>query len=64
MGEKALTAVIQETYIRGISTHSVDDPVQAMRISGISKSDPPDPAGARHRQRRCEPALGATPDPS
>ena len=30
MGEKALTAVIQETYIHGVSTPSADDLVQAM----------------------------------
>jgi transposase-like protein len=29
MAEKALTAVIQETYIQGISTRSVDDLVKA-----------------------------------
>jgi len=38
MAEKALTAVIQEAYVQGISTHSVDDLVKAMGISGISKS--------------------------
>ncbi len=36
--EKALTAVIQEAYVQGISTRSVDDLVQAMGMSGISKS--------------------------
>jgi putative transposase len=30
MAEKALTAVIQEAYIQGISTRSVDDLVKAM----------------------------------
>ncbi len=35
---KALTAVIQEAYIHGVSTRSVDDLVQAMGASGISKS--------------------------
>jgi transposase-like protein len=38
MAEKALTAVIQEAYIQGISTRSVDELVQAMGMSGISKS--------------------------
>ncbi|MFY9289682.1 MAG: IS256 family transposase [Methylorubrum rhodinum] len=38
MAEKALTAVIQEAYIQGISTRSVDDLVQAMGGTGISKS--------------------------
>ena len=37
MAEKALTAVIQEAYIQGISTRSVDDLVQAMGMSGVSK---------------------------
>jgi putative transposase len=38
MAEKALTAVIQEAYIQGISTRSVDDLVKTMGMSGISKS--------------------------
>ncbi|MGO7624356.1 transposase, partial [Rhizobium ruizarguesonis] len=38
MAEKALTAVIQEAYIQGISNRSVDDLVKAMGMSGISKS--------------------------
>src|ERR1700688_112903 len=38
MAEKALTAVIQEAYIQGISTRSVDDLVRAMGTSGISNS--------------------------
>jgi putative transposase len=37
-GEKALAAVIQEAYIQGVSTRSVDELVQAMGMSGISKS--------------------------
>ena len=36
--EKALTAVIQEAYVQGISTRSVDDLVRAMGMEGISKS--------------------------
>ena len=36
--EKALAAVIQEAYIQGISTRSVDDLVKAMGMSGLSKS--------------------------
>ena len=36
--EKALTAVIQEAYVHGISTRAVDDLVKAMGGSGISKS--------------------------
>ena len=38
MAEKALTAVIQEAYIHGVSTRSVDELVQAMGMTGISKS--------------------------
>lgn len=38
MAEKALTAVIQEAYVQGISTRSVDDLVKAMGMGGISKS--------------------------
>jgi transposase-like protein len=38
MAEKALTAVIQEAYVQGVSTRSVDDLVKAMGMSGISKS--------------------------
>src|SRR5471030_1193753 len=38
MAEKALTAVIQEAYVQGVSTRSVDDLVKAMGMTGISKS--------------------------
>src|ERR1700752_3975588 len=38
MAEKALTAVIQEAYVHGISPRSVDDLVQALGCSGVSKS--------------------------
>ena len=38
MAEKALTAVIQEAYIHGVSTRAVDDLVKALGMSGISKS--------------------------
>ena len=38
LAEKALTAVIQEAYVQGISTRSVDDLVRAMGMEGISKS--------------------------
>ena len=37
--EKALTAVIQEAYIHGVSTRAVDDLVRAMGGTGISKSE-------------------------
>src|SRR5438105_9444054 len=36
--EKALAAVIQEAYIQGVSTRSVDELVKAMGMGGISKS--------------------------
>jgi transposase-like protein len=38
MAEKALTAVIQEAYIQGISTRSVDELVKAMGMEGVSKN--------------------------
>jgi putative transposase len=38
MAEKALTAVIQEAYIQGVSTRSVDNLVKALGMEGISKS--------------------------
>src|SRR5499427_3258184 len=38
MAEKALAAVVQEAYVHGVSTRSVDDLVKAMGMSGISKS--------------------------
>src|ERR687896_1006954 len=36
--ERALVAVIQEAWIGGVSTRRVDELVQAMGLSGISKS--------------------------
>jgi putative transposase len=36
--ERALVAVIQEAWVSGVSTRKVDDLVQAMGLSGISKS--------------------------
>jgi len=38
LAEKALTAVVQEAYVQGISTRSVDDLVKALGMTGISKS--------------------------
>lgn len=38
LAEQTQTAVVQEAYIQGISTRSVDDLVKAMGMSGISKS--------------------------
>ncbi len=54
MAEKALTAVIQEAYIQGVSTRSVDDLVKAMGMTGISKSQV---AGCAARSTaRCRPS--------
>ena len=36
--EKALVAVVQEAYLHGVSTRKVDDLVQALGLSGMSKS--------------------------
>lgn len=36
--EKAMTAVIQEACVQGLSTRSVDDLVKAMGMTGVSKS--------------------------
>lgn len=38
MSEKAITAVIQEAYVQGVSTRSVDELVKALGMEGISKS--------------------------
>lgn len=38
--EKALTAVIQEACVQGISTRSVDDLVKALGMSGVSRGAP------------------------
>ena len=36
--ERALSAVVQETYVHGVSTRKVDDLVKALGMTGISKS--------------------------
>jgi putative transposase len=36
--ERALTAVVQEAYVLGVSTRKVDDLVQALGIQGMSRS--------------------------
>jgi hypothetical protein len=38
LAEKGLAAVVQEAYVHGVSTRSVDDLVKAMGMTGISKS--------------------------
>jgi transposase-like protein len=40
VAEKALAAVIQEAYVQGISTRSVDELVKALGMAGISKLIP------------------------
>jgi transposase-like protein len=40
MSEQALTAVVQEAYVQKISTRRVDELVQAMGMTVISKSRP------------------------
>ena len=38
LAERALAAVVQEAYVHGVSTRSVDDLIKAMGMTGISKS--------------------------
>ena len=58
--ERALTAVIQEAYIQGVSTRRVDALVQALGMTGVSKSQVSrlcqelDAVVERFRQRRLE----------
>ena len=46
LSERALTAVIQEAWIGGMSTRKVDDLVQALGMTGISKSQVSELCGA------------------
>ena len=50
--ERALIAVIQEAYVHGISTRSVDDLVKAMGMTGISKSEVSRVCGRDRRTRQ------------
>jgi putative transposase len=61
--EKALTAVIQEAYVQGISTRSVDDLVRAMGLEGVSKSQVTVEGSAfdLRRDRRARPRLPRPP---
>jgi putative transposase len=58
--EQALVAVVQEAYVQGISTRKVDDLVQALGMTGISKSQVSrlcaalDAEVQRFRERRLE----------
>src|SRR4029450_13893215 len=38
-GERALAAVVQESYVHGVSTRKVDDLMKALGLDGISKSE-------------------------
>ena len=38
LAETALTAVVQEAYVHGVSTRSFDDVLQTMGRSGVSKN--------------------------
>ena len=58
--ERALAAVVQEAYIQGVSTRRVDELVQALGMTGISKSQVSrvcqelDAEGERFRARRLD----------
>ena len=54
VAEKALTAVIQEAYVQGISTRSDDELVKALGMAGISKSR--SAACARRSTSACAPS--------
>ena len=38
LAEKAIAAVVQEAYVHGVSTRSVDDLVRALGMDGVSRS--------------------------
>src|SRR5512144_2795709 len=46
LSERALTAVIQEAWVGGMSTRKVDELVQALGMTGISKSQLSELCGA------------------
>jgi putative transposase len=54
MAEKALTAVIQEAYIQGISTRSVDDLVKALGLEASARARCP--ASAARSTSACRPS--------
>ena len=58
MAEKALTAVIQEAYIQGISTRSVDELVRAMGMEG-DQQEPGLAACAARSTSGCRPSCTA-----
>jgi putative transposase len=49
--ERALSPVVQEDYVHGISTRKVDELVKALGMEGISKS-PTSPSCAKNSTRR------------
>jgi len=62
--ERALTAVVQEAYVHGVSTRRVDDLVQALGITGISKSEVSrlcETLDAEVERFRARPLVGAYP---
>src|SRR2546429_1889926 len=52
LAEKALTAVVQEAYVQGISTRSVDDLVRAMGMEASPKARSRDCAARLHQRGR------------
>ena len=58
MAEKALTAVIQEAYVQGVSTRSVDDLVKAMGDERHLQ-EPGQPAVRGDRRARAKPSSTA-----
>ena len=39
--ERALSVVVQEAYVHGVSTHKLDELVKALGTDGICKREPP-----------------------
>ncbi len=54
MTEKALTAVIQEAYVQGLSTRSVDDLVRSVSDEGLQAGLQPD-IGVSHNAEEIRP---------
>jgi putative transposase len=52
LAEKALAAVVQEAYVHGISTRSVDDLVKAIGMTGMFKSQVRKSRGERCGRRQ------------
>jgi len=64
LSEKAITAVVQEAYVQGVSTRAVDDLVNALGMTGISMSTKNFPHGGNrdwcflHITRQASTAVG------